>query len=225
MWSIHRAAFITWCGWKPMPLIPKGWLHQVHEENHVELAKSGSSFKWTFDDSSLELRKDTFSLHIWTWQTQTDLLKNTSQYETNKHLTQTISKVRPSHVSVSWWVSWWFSPNCQCLRVTVCWVTEKASSLEKLKKYPTHFVSEQMEEDLHSRNWLTQVLVENLHQKCTFAFRKLYIVCIHDITTNITFNFIISWGLIDWLSSFLTAHQHIIGYSVPWSCCSHKIMK
>ena len=32
-------------------------------------------------------------------------------------------------------------------------------------------------------------------------------------------------SLIDWLSSFLTAHQHIIGYSVPWRYCSCQIIQ
>jgi len=27
------------------------------------------------------------------------------------------------------------------------------------------------------------------------------------------------WNMSEWLSSFLTAHEHIIGYSVPWSYC------
>jgi len=29
----------------------------------------------------------------------------------------------------------------------------------------------------------------------------------------------------EWVGSFLTAHQHIIDYSMPWSCCSCKIIK
>ena len=29
----------------------------------------------------------------------------------------------------------------------------------------------------------------------------------------------------EWVSSFLTAHEHIIGYSVPWSYCSCKTIE
>ena len=31
--------------------------------------------------------------------------------------------------------------------------------------------------------------------------------------------------LSEWVSSFLTAHEHIIGYSVPWSYCSCKTIE
>jgi len=38
---------------------------------------------------------------------------------------------------------------------------------------------------------------------------------------------VVTWKLFNWrgVSSFLTAHEHIIGYSVPWSYCSCKTIE